>query len=202
MSSINGNALLIDRCPYCSVRLPNMFRATSFTTTISNGAKRSWQIFQCGTCGGAVLLETIPNTSEYTSMLPGQNEQLDESIPPRALEFLRQAIESKFSPSGSIMLCASSVDAMMKNIGYKEGNLYSRIEKAKDDHKITEEMSQWAHKVRLDSNEQRHDDEEIPLPVITDAENCIEFTLALGQFLFVLPARISKGLKTTSSEIK
>jgi hypothetical protein len=91
------------------------------------------------------------------------------------------------------MLAASSVDAMLKAKGYKEGKLYTRIEKALEDHLITPEMSDWAHEVRLDANDQRHDDEEAPLPEQSDAEKVIEFASALAQFLFVLPARIQRG---------
>lgn len=35
------------------------------------------------------------------------------------------------------MLAASAVDAMLKLTGYNEGNLYSQIEKAANDHVIT-----------------------------------------------------------------
>ena len=46
---------------------------------------------------------------------------------------------------------------MLKKKEYKKGSLYSRIDKAAEDHLITEEMAKWAHEVRLDSNEPRHD---------------------------------------------
>lgn len=96
------------------------------------------------------------------------------------------------------MLAASSVDAMLKAKGYKEGNLYTRIEEALEDHLITPEMADWAHEVRLDANDQRHDDEEAPLPEQSDAEKVIEFASALAQFLFVLPARIQRGRATVT----
>jgi hypothetical protein len=96
------------------------------------------------------------------------------------------------------MLAASSVDAMLKAKGYKEGKLYTRIEKALEDHLITPEMADWAHEVRLDANDQRHDDEEAPLPEQSDAEKVTEFTSALAQFLFVLLARIQRGRATVT----
>jgi hypothetical protein len=39
------------------------------------------------------------------------------------------------------MLSASAVDAMLKVKGYKSGSLYSRIDKAAEDHMITSEMA-------------------------------------------------------------
>jgi hypothetical protein len=129
-----------------------------------------------------------------------QTVQLDEAIPERARGYLDQAINTIHAPAGSIMLSASSVDAMLKKIGYKDGNLYSRIDKAKDDHVITDDMAEWAHAVRLDANDQRHADEAAELPNEPDAQRCIDFVIALAQFLFVLPKRVEKGLKEAAEE--
>lgn len=95
------------------------------------------------------------------------------------------------------MLASSSIDAMLKNKGYTEGSLYSRINKAAKEHLITEEMSKWAHQVRLDANEQRHADEDFVLPSEGDAKKTIDFTLALAEFLFVLPSKVANGIEDT-----
>jgi hypothetical protein len=92
------------------------------------------------------------------------------------------------------MLCASAVDAMLKAKSYLKGTLYTRIDKAKTDHVITDGMAEWAHEVRLDPNDPRHADEENPLPSGEDARRAVDFTLALADFLFVLPARVRRGL--------
>ncbi len=97
------------------------------------------------------------------------------------------------------MLSASAVDAMLESKGYKEGSLYSRIDQAKSDHLITDEMARWAHEVRLDANDPRHADEIAPLPTDDDARKCIDFVLALGLFLFILPARVQRGLAESST---
>jgi len=93
------------------------------------------------------------------------------------------------------MLSASAVDAMLKIKGYTEGSLYLRIEKAVEDHLITNEMATWAHEVRLDANDQRHADQAATLPTQQDATRVIEFASALAEFLFVLPSRIQRGLQ-------
>ena len=98
------------------------------------------------------------------------------------------------------MLSASSVDAMLKAKLYKDGSLYSRINKAVKDNLITQEMSQWAHEVRLDANDQRHADEKVILPTSDDAKRCIDFVLAFGAFLFVLPSRVKSGLEDATNE--
>jgi hypothetical protein len=83
---------------------------------------------------------------------------------------------------------------MLKDKGYAdEGSLYKRIEKAASEHVITEGMAAWAHDVRLDANAERHADPDYKLPETPDAQRCIEFVIALGDFMFVLPKRISEG---------
>ncbi len=92
------------------------------------------------------------------------------------------------------MLAASAVDSMLKAKNLTSGSLSARINEAVQQNLITAEMAQWAHEVRLDANEQRHADDAVPLPDETQAKKSIEFALALGQFLFVLPARVQRGI--------
>ena len=60
-------------------------------------------------------------------------------------------------------------------------------------------MEEWAHEVRLDANEQRHadekglDEQDAPLPNWADADKSIAFAKALGEFMFVLPAKVRRG---------
>ena len=110
-----------------------------------------------------------------------------------------QAIESQHAPSGAVMLAASAVDAMLKAKGYKDGNLFSRIDKAKDAHDITADMAKWAHQVRLDANDERHSDDATSMPTTDEAKRSIEFAAALGTILFVLPARVTRGIRDTQA---
>ena len=91
------------------------------------------------------------------------------------------------------MLTASAVDAMLKDKGFKDGSLKSRIDTAAAAHLITAEMAAWGHEIRLDANDQRHADEDADLPTAADATKAIEFAKALAQFLYVLPARVQRG---------
>jgi hypothetical protein len=100
------------------------------------------------------------------------------------------------------MLAASAVDAMLKAKDLKSGSLYDRINKAAERHLITDEMARWAHDVRLDANDERHADENAELPTLEDAKRAIEFSLALAQFMFVLPERVRRGIQTTKPQIR
>jgi len=156
--------------------------------------RRTWCIYVCGTCGGVVSAWSIQRNQEAIEHFP-QSLTVDDDLPERPKAFLRQAQESLHAPAGAVMLAASAVDAMLKQRGYTEGSLYARIEKAAAEHVLTSEMAPWAHAVRLDANDQRHADEAAVLPTTEDAQRVLEFALALGEYLFVLPTRIARGIK-------
>lgn len=98
------------------------------------------------------------------------------------------------------MLCASSVDALLKEKGLKAGSLYSRIEQAARNGLITKDMAEWAHEVRLDANDERHADEQAALPTEPEARRCIDFVRALALFRFVLPSMVEQGRKETAQK--
>lgn len=188
------DVLEIDRCPHCNVDKPNILVCTFFQTRTHTGEHRGfWRAYRCVRCGGVIIARSDKENGFIDEMYPS-GQQVDDSIPNPARDYLTQALDSLSAPAGSVMLSASAVDAMLKCKEYKKGSLYSRIDQAKEDHLITEDMALWAHEVRLEANEPRHADEIAPLPIHVDARRCVDFVLALGQFLFVLPARVQRGL--------
>ena len=189
-----SNQLELNRCPHCNVDRPNLqFAWSTQTNSHSGGAARFWRVYICSSCGGLVTAAAVKSGGTITEYYPS-GVIIDESISGAAGEYLKQAINTLHAPAGSVMLSASSVDAMLKEKGYTKGNLYSRINKAVDDHLITAEMARWAHDIRLDANDQRHADQHATLPTEGDAKKCVDFAIALAEFLFVLPARVERGL--------
>ncbi|MBI4608491.1 MAG: DUF4145 domain-containing protein [Candidatus Rokubacteria bacterium] len=190
-----GSQLDVGRCPHCNVDRPTLERIHTYETTDYAGAnKRFWGVYKCARCGGLVTAaSTTGHSGSVTECYPRSTE-VDAAIPEKVRGYLQQALNSLHAAAGAVMLAASAVDAMLKAKGYKEGSLYNRIDKAAADHVITKEMAQWAHEVRIDANDQRHADEAAPLPTADEARRCVDFARALGEFMFVLPAQVQKGL--------
>jgi hypothetical protein len=168
MPTVGTSTLRLPRCPYCGIAGPLLNHRWSLTTQ-GSGGPRVWFTYECSVCGG-VLLAIAPHGHPDEGETYPRVSMPHEAIPERAREFLRQAQETYAQPSASIMCSASAIDAMLKSKNYKKGSLYSRIDQAKDDHLITQDMAKWAHQVRLDANDERHADEEAPLPNQQDAE--------------------------------
>jgi hypothetical protein len=192
---LNANQLPLARCPHCSIAKPLFHRIfTHESTTHDMMRQRYWSIYVCATCGGVVTCACNKGTNDWTmTEIYPEAVQVDLSIPEPARNYLQQALETTYAPTASVMICATSIDAMLKSIGYTEGALYSRISKAAEDHVITNAMAEWAHEIRLDANDQRHADLKAPLAKEVDAMKPVEFALALAEFLFVLPARVQRG---------
>lgn len=193
MAILQTSQLSLERCPHCSVDRPSLtLRHHVETSDYTGSLKRTWGLYVCHRCGGAVLTAAVHLNADVLQQFP-KGEEVDPGIPERARHYLNQAIRSLNSPSGAVMLAASAVDAMLKAKNLREGSLYDRIDKAASDHVITADMAKWAHDVRLEANVPRHDDESDPLQTEADARRAVDFVQALGELMFVLPARVRKG---------
>ena len=195
--------LAMDSCPHCGKANPTLNRrGDCFTTSNHIGSNtRWWSVYICNSCGG-VIIAMAPHANDnplvnYVAQIYPDILVIDESIPPTPREYLRQARDCFHAPAASIMACASALDAMLKNKDYVDGTLYKRIDKAAKDRLITEEMAKWAHQIRLDANEQRHVDPDSALPTEDEAKLTFDFTIAFAQYLFVLPAKVSRGIRNS-----
>ena len=189
----------LPRCPHCGIDNPNLTMIAQATPNDLAGVRHWWRFYACTRCGGTVSATSGASNNtqlwdrEATRWFP-VSRQVSDDVPERPRHFLTDALNAMAAPSGAVMLAASAVDAMLKAKGLREGKLFKRIEKAVEDHLITPEMGRWAHDIRLDANAERHADEDAPMPTAADAEKCVDFALALAELLFVLPARVERGI--------
>jgi Domain of unknown function (DUF4145) len=159
-----------------------------------------WKAFCCTSCGSLVAAKGYPGFDhgpDYVSVFP-EPKQAHEDIPEMARIFLQQAYDTLHAPDAAAVMAGSAVDAMLKSLNYTEGSLYSRIDKAFEDHHLTKRMADWAHSVRLGSNRPRHADENEPHVSAAEARRSVDFAEALGNFLFVLTAQIKRGMETAA----
>jgi Domain of unknown function (DUF4145) len=188
--------LKLERCPHCSVHKPTLKREASFATMPEG--RWIWYVYVCQGCkypmvaGGQWLAK---GEAPRAALIIPKSSEIDEAVPEPARRYLKQASEALHTPDGATMLAASAVDALLKAKGYRKGWLSERIKQAAAEHVITEDMAAWAHHVRLEANDPRHADAVRPHATREEAEQTLEFALALAQFLFVLPARVARGMR-------
>lgn len=200
----------VPQCPRCNRANPTLVRVIDpQTITFPRGDRSDLyfvSIYRCTTCERTVLAESVRGS--HTGM-PGEipveylfptAQTVHPDIPVKPRQFLSDALTSLSAPSASIMASCSAMDAMLKerNIGRtdeagKERSLAKRIKDAVEAGVLTKEMSEWADKVRLDANDQRHADEDAELPTADAATNVFELADALAEILFVIPAKLKKA---------
>lgn len=199
MAKLSGQ-LILDSCPHCGRANPVLTRVSGFIETKDHARtnKRWWAMYKCTTCGDTITAGGYKqsNDAKQTDIrwIYPSTPTISESIPDKAREFLRQAQNTFHAPAGAIMLCASAIDAMLKEKGYTKDSLYKRIDKATADQLITDSMAKWAHEVRLDANEQRHADKDVKLPDEKDAKLTFDFAIVFAEYLFVLPSKVERGI--------
>jgi hypothetical protein len=194
---------LIDvaRCPHCSVARPLLDRKWQSGKPIPRGDgewESIWAGFACSSCGSIVTAKGEPGDNAVNAPIAAlfpEPRQAHADLPLRARVYLQQAYETLNAPDAAAMIAGSAVDAMLKALGYKEGSLYGRIGEAVKDNVLTQGMADWAHEVRLGSNNPRHADDDDPHVSRQQAVQAVEFAEALGQFLFVLTAKIKRGIE-------
>lgn len=188
----------VGRCPHCAVAHPSLevVWVSKGTTPRSDGQSgESWGAYRCTTCGGITTVKGVLEGAHFIiiTLFPAA-KSAHEDIPEPARTFLQQAFETLHAPDAAAVMAGSAVDGFLKAKGYEKGSLYDRIDLALGDNVLTKGMADWAHSVRLGSNRPRHADKEKPHVSPEEAGQAVEFAEALGQFLFVLTARIDRGI--------
>lgn len=196
------DTLKLNNCPHCLVDLPNLIRKQLFdTNSDENNEAQKWGLYVCQRCGGAILAVTYPPSDEIAETFPAI-ETVNLSLPEQVKRFLGQAIRSLTIPDASVVMSGSAVDAMLKEKGLEKGSVYVRINEAVQAGILTEEMGKWAHQIRLESNNPRHADKDSQPATLTDAKRSVEFAKVLGEFLFILPSKVEKGIQNSTEEEK
>lgn len=195
----------LPRCPWCHTATPTLKRIWDYEYRLGIFGRNHWRNFQCSKCHHIVMTrsESQPiGSPAMRDVFPSRTRQLDESIPKRARVFLYQAQDTIDSPDASIMVCSSALDVMLQGKGIEKSkdDLYTRIKKAAQKNLITEDMAKWAHQIRLVANESRHPDKDVSAATLVEARQSLEFTLALAEILYALPARVTKGLEESAEK--
>lgn len=200
--------LSLPRCPHCNTANPTIHRLghhpmvpqkSSLIPFPGPGWVIQWHVYGCASCAGLVAAATVIDQRNSNSFIEGEVlwtvpelTALSPDIPQRAAKYLAQARETLSSPSASVVMSASAVDAMLKERGHKDGKLYARIGAAQAAGLLTEHMAEWAHNIRLDANDERHADDDADTTAV-DAKRCLDFAETIAELLFVLPARVTRG---------
>jgi hypothetical protein len=121
-----------------------------------------------------------------------ENNQAPDNVPPRAAASYIEAKENiqRGRHDTAVMLCRKVLDIATRILlgdESKDEKLVKRISMLHGKEIITEQMKDWAHIVRIDSNGAVHSDEEFTKE---EAEEMLGFTEVFLIYSFTLPAMV------------
>lgn len=152
-----------------------------------------WAVYRCTTCGHLITAKGRPGEHAGNAFIEACYPAVwspHSSLPVAAATYLLQARNTLANADASVLMSSAAIDAMLKDQKLRDGSLHKRIEEAVEQGILTKTMAAWAHRVRLDANQPRHADENVPHMTREDAERAFEFADALGTFLYVLPSKM------------
>lgn len=192
----------VERCPHCAVANPLIVQYWAGMTSNAIGHQECWALFACTRCGSGIAARGPHPThleNGWAEDTYPTAPKAHSDIPDIARTFLQQAMDTLHAPDAAAVMAGSAVDAMLKELGYSNGSVYNRIDEALKENKLTQGMADWAHEVRLGSNRPRHADVNRPHVTVDEAKQSVEFAEALANFLFVLTARIQRGIQAAAA---
>jgi hypothetical protein len=139
---------------------------------------------------GFKLMEVLPHPRP--SQAP---DHLPEPLPNFFLQAENALKRGYWDASGAMSRKTLDVATklLMKDAEKQVGNLGPRIDTLAARGKLTEDLRQWAHHVRLEGNDAAHDED----PFTKDeAEELLDFTELFLTYVFSLPGRMKDKMKS------
>ncbi len=209
--------LKVDRCPHCNVANPYMscvfddigkpYKNEFGTPNSPRYSKCLWKVFICSSCDNRILtlqkqiglLERhMDDLFSRIFIWPKERDDINSIIPEGAKNYLQQARDTINAPDACVIMCASALDVMLQEKDIPDADtLNERILAAVEKGLITQDMASWAKQVRLEANNSRHPKKNKPPAKLEEAQQSLEFVETLAEILFVIPDRVTKGIKNT-----
>lgn len=197
-------------CPHCDTSLApfevlNEYRPARFPQQIHAYAR-------CGICSEAVAVVFFPlggkvapdgfvlashllshpdNVQIVAFYPPPATPNAPDHLPPNVeAYFLEAAANVKTGPNAAGAMLRKTIDVALKHMDPDlTGKLVTRIDKAAKSGKLTPQLAEWAHHVRLEGNDAVHDDDPF---TVEEAAALHKFTELVLMYLFTLPGMLEE----------
>ncbi|WP_343648298.1 DUF4145 domain-containing protein [Stenotrophomonas maltophilia group sp. vghtpe118] len=200
---------LVRDCPHCSAT--NV--AMQPIALVSKGNTRSTAAFSCNRCSEILCIgffHPANSTNWVMSFLGDFDRYIKQTKSSIVIEYPKkdrltapasvpQAVERSFvqgldnarrgNTDAAASMFRKAIDAATRELDPSLAGkmLAKRIDLLADDGKLTTDLKEWAHLIRLDGNQGAHDDEEL---TAAEVEQLEEFTKLFLIYTFTLPAQV------------
>lgn len=188
------------RCPYCRVFSNFGSPAVSENRTPPLGVC----LEPCQNCGMYVYFEYAspkpPDRIHYVTMYPFGSTDVDEELPEDVVTPFKEALSSVSAKNwnAAVVMCRRALEEAVSEQGATGNNLQAKIEDLAQTGRLTPAIQEWAHQTRLGGNLGAHGSPTKKWADQTDAEEIIEFSRSIFQYVYVLPEQVAQRRKRLS----
>lgn len=193
-------------CPYC--RTTDVAFSAVYEWPAHSGEKRA--LFRCGSCHEGVIWHYLfPNSVlQYGGNLDKANiifgkcwpetpsGSAPDDTPAVVANFFEQGTSSlsfgNFDAAGMMFRKALETATKLLDSELSKKPLVKRIDHLAGIGKLTSELAEWAHEVRVGGNDAAHDDDPFTREDADDLRNFIEYFL---RYAFTLPSAVKRRSK-------
>ena len=201
-------------CPHCGTKQASFQIRSEFHSPVSIGKIYVFVVCEINTCQKAAtaVFRVDKTTHTYLGSLDElrtefskhpskfflvdfypkpQTPEIPEHLPENVHTYYLEAVNSvKSSPNAAGAMFRKTLDTGLKKIdpGAK-GRLIDRIKSATKTGKITQDMADWADRIRLDGNDAAHEEDSF---TPQQAEELHLFTRLVMMYLFSLPGMLEQ----------
>lgn len=206
-------AIFSHKCPYCKIE-NTAFVVRAFEPNKEAPQKIATLFATCNKCNGGLVAVAFSNASNRFESLIGNEGDLSYiamyeyfsietwlptpepiDIPNHlpddvAKAFFEGCNVIGISNDGACSMFRKAIDIATKDLS-KDSNgtpwkLEKRIDKLSNDGKITKDIAEWAHQIRIDGNDALHENNASP----EDAESLRDLTKYVLMYLYALPEQV------------
>lgn len=200
---------LVRDCPHCGAA--NIAMQPMASSYISD--TKSTVAFSCNRCSEVLCISFLhrANNTQWLNALPGDFDSrikesgstivreypeadrlsAPESVPESVKRSFVQGLDNarRGNSDAAASMFRKSIDAATRDLDPSLAGkmLAKRIDLLEQAGKLTADLKEWAHLIRLDGNQGAHDDEELSREEIKQLE---EFTRLFLIYTFTLPAQV------------
>ena len=197
---LRSDLALVADCPHCSVRRVSFSVLSGFERR--QGTARNFELFaQCGHCQQGIIavfeidinallnFSTFSDVDPVTTYPPWPTPHAPHHTPDVVAEFFVEGINNMSGNwnAAGVMFRRTLEEALKHKFPNLSGDLNSRIQKAAEQNKLTPELAEWAHKIRLEGNQAAHGKYEE-----RDARQLSTLTEMVLWYLFTLPGMLKE----------
>lgn len=216
------NINLLIKCKYCGGDFKNHEILQEYKETndhVHYSSYGTYQICKCKGCNNVVFRQEISDDADYDHDEDGNiilaknitvfpHDNTDErtskfnysSLPVKVEEIYNETLLA-INVDAKVLACVGVrgiVESICKDVGIKDGNLLSKINKLKDENFLTSAQAEVLHEARYIGNDAIH---EFRIPSTTDLENVLEIIEIMLNTIYILPIK-AEQLKKNRISVK